>query len=524
MQTEKTDIFLFSQKNAGGRCLRINFKEEPSSLDPRRGRSMSGSSQLHAMLFEGLMHLNPDGSLSCAQAHSYDISTDKKTYTFYLKDTRWSDGTPVTAYDFERTWKDTLEPSFPSLDAHVLFCIKNAKAAKKGALSIEQVGIYAKDAKTLIVELEHPTLHFLQITACSSLFPINQTQAQRFPDWHLEAGAQFVGNGPFKLTLWKHHREMLLEKNKHYHQANKIKLDSIHVSMINKGMAALQIHNSGLFDIIGLPISTLPFDLYREMLQQDLLHIVKTPGTAACLFNTAQFPFTNINMRKAFTYAINRQQIIETITLLKEDPALGFMPPSFKKNKATPFFKDNHTHLARACFQKGLEELGVSVGDLERKLAFCFWKQDHGCPLLPQALQQQWLSALGVKVEIEALEYNSLHEKGSSGDFSMGYFVFLSLYHDSISLLERFQYVDSPRNYARWQNDNYTQLLKRSAESPLQEERSIFLDQAEEVLMQDMPFAPLFHWNYALLVQPHVKGFAISPLGYLCFDRINKLG
>jgi oligopeptide transport system substrate-binding protein len=509
-----------TNKNPQKQCLRINFKDEPTSLDPRRGRNMSGASQLHAMIFEGLMRLESNGILSCAQANSYEISSDQKTYTFYLGNNYWSDGTPVTAYDFEKTWKNILDPKFPALDTHVLYCIKNASAAKRGELPLNSIGIYAKDAKTLIVDLEHPTPHFLQITASNALFPINQAKDRDFPNWHADATDHFVCNGPFKLAEWKHHNYLLFEKNKSYRLADKIKLESIYVSIVDNESAALHMYNSKNLDITGLPISPLPSDSYPDLMQKNLLNIFRAPGTMVCMFNTKQFPFHNLNMRKAFSYAINRQTLIDNITQLKEDPAFGVVPP-FIKNKTTPYFEDANIQKAQACFQKGLEELGIEARDLDGKISFSYWAHDHGCPMLPQALQQQWLEHLGVKVELDALEYKALHDKGKKGQFSIGYFVFLSMYHDPIELLDRFKNADNPRNYGRWQNEVYADLIEKSSRAESQKDHFALLEQAEELLMDEMPFAPIFHWNYALLVQPHVKGFAVSPLGYLCFDGVS---
>jgi oligopeptide transport system substrate-binding protein len=502
------------------RCLRTNLKEEPSSLDPRRGRNLTGASHLHAMLFEGLMRSEPDGSLSCAQAASYEISQDKKTYTFHLRNTFWSNGTPVTAHDFEKTWKDILNPTFPSLDAHALYCIKNALAAKKGETSLNQVGIHAKDAKTLVVELEAPTPHFLQIAASNILFPINQSQDLHFPNWYSDATEHFVCNGPFKLAQWKHNNYLVLEKNSYYHLADKVKLDSIYFSIIDNESATLNMYHTQDLDIVGLPISPLPTDSYPDLIKRDLLNVFQAPGTMVCMFNTKQFPFYNANMRKAFSYAIDRKILIDNITQLKEEPALRLVPAVVKKNPKS-YFEDAHLQKARACFQKGLEELGIQAKDLNGKITFTYWLHDHGCPMLPQALQQQWLKNLGVEVELEAVEYKTLHEKGKKGLFSMGYFVFISMYNDPIELLDRFKNKENPRNYSRWHSPEYADYVNRAAQTVSSEEHFELLDRAEAVLMDELPFAPIFHWNYALLVQPYVKGFAVSPSGNLCFERIS---
>jgi oligopeptide transport system substrate-binding protein len=503
-------------------CLRINLKEDPSCLDPRRARNLSGASQIQAMLFEGLMRLEPDGTLSCAQASSYEISADRKTYLFRLKETFWSDGTPVVAADFVETWKSILSPSFPSCDAYPFFCIKHAEAVKKGVLLPDQLGIYARDSKTLIVELEHPNLYFLHLTASTVFFPVNRMKDRFFPEWYLEATEHFVSNGPFKLVLWKHHEEMLLEKNTFYHRANEVKLELIYITMIQSGIATLHIHESGLFDITGLPLSPLPVDLCRELAQKNLLTIKRAPGTAVCMFNTKRFPFNNINMRKAFSYGLNRQHMIDTITLLEEEPAFDLLPPFLNKNKATPYFKDQDIAFARACFQKGLKELEITPSHLEKKIRFSFWKQDHGCPLLPQALQERWLEHLGIEVQLEALDFQELHDQAKKGLFSMGYFVLLALHRadNGLELFERFKDEHYPRNYSRWENKTYTDLLNRSMQSSSEEESIVLFDEARKILMEELPFVPLFYWNFGLLVQPHVKGLEISPLGYLHFDRV----
>lgn len=131
-----------------------------------------------------------------AQAESYEVSPDSKTYTFYLKNTSWSDGSPVTAYDFEKTWLSILDPNFPSPDAYLLYSIKNAKCAKEGKLPLNQVAIQAKDAKTLVVELEMPTPYFLQILASSVLLPVNADKDQSDPNWPNQP-EQLLSNGPF---------------------------------------------------------------------------------------------------------------------------------------------------------------------------------------------------------------------------------------------------------------------------------------------------------------------------------------
>ena len=164
---------------------------------------------MNLMLYEGLMHLEPDGTLSLAIANNIRVSKDRKSYLFVLRSSNWSDGTPLTAYDFESSWKKVLAPSYPSKSAHLLFSIKNGSKAKSGKCSLDDVGVKALDEKTLLVELERPTPYFLQLAAYPTYFPVPNAGAEiPYP----QNGDKIVSNGPFLLSSWKNDDEIVVEK------------------------------------------------------------------------------------------------------------------------------------------------------------------------------------------------------------------------------------------------------------------------------------------------------------------------
>lgn len=497
--------------------LRINLQREPASLDPRIGNDMSAS-QVHFMLFEGLLRLNPDMTLSPAQAKSYEVSSDEKTYTFYLGETQWSNGAPVTAFDFERSWKSLLDPQFPSPDAYLLYGIKNAREAKKGELPLSAVGIKAQDNKTLVVELEERAPHFLQIVASSVLLPVNMDIAEKDQNWATSTD-NFICNGPFIFKDWKLNHEMLFEKNPCFRQADEVKLDAITINIIDREMVALHMYASGYFDLIGAPLSFFPTVFHEDLASKDLLTYFPVAMSKFISFNTETFPFNNANLRRAFSYAINRKAIVTHITQLQEEPALNIVPPVLLPEEAPPLFVDADLVSAKMYLDLGLKELGISKADLE-KISFMYVSSEIN-HLMTQQLQDDWLKALGIRVQLQNVDYKTLHERSAKSDFQIGLYVWVAEYGDPMNILERFQDSSSHRNYAKWQSDDYNAILEKATSATSQEERYAQLQEAEKMLVDEMPVTCLFHSNYAFLIQPHVQGFAISPLGQIYFDRIS---
>jgi oligopeptide transport system substrate-binding protein len=493
--------------------LRINLRKEPVSLDPRKGNDMVAS-QIHFMLFEGLLRLNPDMSLSLAQARAYEISPDNKRYTFHLKDTVWSDGTPVTAYDFEQAWKSMLDPAFPALDAYLLYPIKNAQMAKKGEISIDQVGISSPDAKTLVVELEHPAPHFLQVVASSVLLPVQAEMNRRQPYW--SSHAQYIrSNGPFILKEWELNKGMVLEKNSFYHEAERVKLQRIFIDVMDRELAVLHMHASGYFDLVGAPLSFFPAMLLEDLEKKKLLTFFPVAGSKFLAFNTSVPPFDNTHIRRAFALAIDRKTIVEQITNLNQKRALNIIPPVFLPDDKE-YFQDADIEQAKQAFQLGAKETDIKA---LKNITFMYVSSEIN-HILAQALQQMWSKALGVDVALQQVEFKTLHERSKTGDFSIGLFVWVADYGDPINIFERFVDKTNHRNYPKWDNKQYRDLINEALQASSRVQYVEKLKDLEALMIQEMPLTCLFHENYAFLIHPHVQNFAISPIGHIYFDRI----
>ncbi len=498
------------------RWVRLNLKNEPATLDPRKGGDVI-SSHMHFLLFEGLVKLNPDSSISPAQAESFEVSEEGRVYTFKLRDTVWSNGAAVTAYDFEKAWKDILDPSFPSICAHLLYPIKNAEAAKKGNVPLSEVGIISKDEKTFVVTLEKPTPYFLDLISFCVFFPVHSQNDKENPDWAHNSGKYFVSNGPFILKEWKHNNEIVAMRNPTYWDVSRVRPDYIHFSIVDNEITALQMFENGQLDMIGEPLSPLPTDALPSLKRKGILQKYPVGGTTMITFNVDKVPFNNAKIRKAFSYAIDRDAIVKNITQMGELAALNAVPPILKNNRNRAFFKDFDKELAKSLLEEGMKELGISREKFKEYTHY--YSSSDINHKIAQAIQQQWLDVLQVQVKIENLDYKVLMDKLVKRDYASAQSLWVAQYNDQMNILERFKHKTNAKNYPNWENTEFISLLDASFyESGAK--RAEILEQAEEIFLNEMPICPIYHWDVAYIVQPHLDNVGITPIGDIVFEKL----
>lgn len=480
--------------------LRLNLPDDPTSFDPRLVRNLRDLT-LVKQIYEGLMRNDVNGTLQPALAEKIEISEDQRTYTFTLKTSYWSNGAPLTAHDFKNAWTRVLEPSFASDYSFLLYPIKNAQAIREGKQSSQTVGIFAPDDHTLIVELHTPTPYFLEMTAFPTFYPVSE-----------DGTGRLLTNGPFKLKEWIPQTQLVLEKNPMYWDASTVSLDEMNFSIISDNLTEYYLFEKGELDWVGQPISAnLPSDLIGKLKESQKLDSYNIAGTFWVRFNTRSNIFANTNIRKAFSLAINRRELIAHILQGNQMPATGPVPPCMSL-QSQPYFEDGNVEEARLLFQRGLYELGLT-DDALPEITYHYSQSERGHKIA-QLLQEQWKRAFTLPIHIQALELHVYRQKIKEGSFQFGSGEWIADFNDPLAFLERFKYA---QNETSWKNDKYTFLLDAALSMVDSEKRQDLLRQAESLLVDEMPIAPLYHYAFDYAKKESVKDVVLSPLGIADF-------
>ncbi|HEX2579644.1 MAG TPA: peptide ABC transporter substrate-binding protein [Rhabdochlamydiaceae bacterium] len=491
------------------KVLRTCIAADVPCLDPRKGTDMSTQGVVR-MLFAGLVYLDQNLVPQLDLASSYHVSDDFKTYTFYLKKSYWSDGSAVTAEDFVETWKTALTPAYFSPNTNLFHFIKNGKKAYLGTLSIDQIGLQALDEKTLVIELEKPNKNFLNVLINSVFAPVHKSM--RYDQSNYK---HFVSCGPFQLKKYALKDQIILHKNPHYWNAPHVKLDELDYLIVKDPTTALLMFEKKEIDWLGEPFIKIPSDAVPNLRAQAVLHSVQGAGTHWLFFNTQKFPYNNVNIRKALALAIDRERIIKDVMHYENSSApLGLIPKILKKEKWHPWFKDNDVALAKECFAKGMEELGLTPRDFP-PLTINFATNAFWSSIL-QAIQQMWSENLGIRVNNAETDPAIFFHQYSHQEFDIARMGWLIQYDDLVNMLEIFKHKNIQPNFTGWENGEYirhTEAIASSSES----QRWEHIEAAEKIFFDEFPSIPIIETTALYLQQPYVKGVHLNYLFQIDF-------
>lgn len=501
--------------------LNVNLSEDPASLDPRSVRSLKDLTVVK-QLFEGLTRLDETGTPKAALAETIELSEDALTYTFALREAYWTNGEKVTAQDFIYAWGHVLDPSFACDYSHMLYPIKNAQAARKKQVPLSDVGIQALDDKTLIVTLENPTPYFLELTAFPTFFPVPSKVDPVDPRWSLPTGKLFVCNGPFRLKTWAPESSLILEKNPTYWDADQVHLSEIAFTVIKDNTTESLLFEKGDLDWLGQPIShNIPPELLGKMRLEGKISSYPVAGTFWFKFNTECKPFNNSNIRKAFSLAIVRKDVISHLLQGHQQVATGPLPPCMALQQA-PYFQDGDNIAAKALFEEGMRQEGWTR-DTFPSISLNYPPSERNNKIV-QLVQQQWQTAFGIPIILDAVEGHVYRRLLRQGLFQVGTGEWIADFNDPLAFLELFKYRNDPKtgsgmNDTGWQNTAYIGLIDQATHEKDFEKRKALLHEAEKLLVEAMPIAPVYHYAFDYAKKQSIQNVILSPLGIADFKK-----
>lgn len=505
---------LSSQERIEKQILYINMTGEPPSLDPAQATD-TASAHVLRMLFDGLTRIGLDHKPHLSLAKNVDISPDRKHYVFHLRDSLWSNGDPLTARDFEYSWKRLLDPKHPSPFAYKLFPIQGAEEASQGKIPMSRVGITAEDEKTLRVNFTHPVPYFLELLATHTFFPVHKKSVESTPHWAADSGPFFVTNGPFRMKQWDHHSQLLLEKSPSYWDAQTVKIKKITLGMIEDANTELNLYEEGQLDFLGQPLSLgPPSDALPSLKEEGKLHFQEAASIYWFLLNTQRIPLNNTKVRRALSLAINRQLIIDHIVQGGQTPALGILPPGVTESPQI-LFSDASTEEAKVLFEEGLQELGLSIEELPPlELSY---NSSEGHQKIAQAIQQQWHEALGFWCTLQNYEWKVYVDKIHQRDFDIGRLGWVVDFLDPLPFLEIFGEEDQPNNSTNWVDETYAKWIEESEGIVDKKQRAQLLQKAHERLIREMPMIPLYFHKNTFLQKEYLKDVLITQTAMIDF-------
>lgn len=473
-----------------------NLGAEPGTLDPGLNIANVGGNVI-VNTFEGFVR-EIDGRLEPAVAESYIVSADRMEYTFNLRETKWSDGVPVTAGDFEFAWNRVLDPKTGS---------GYKRLFEEGNIESFQ----ALDDQTFQVKLKAPTPHFMDLMAFPVFYPVREDVVDD-TSWSMNPD-QFISNGPFTLVEYRTSDRLVLGKNPNYWRSERVKIDRIEALFIVDENTALEGYESGEIHVV----DRIPRQAMQRLLAEEPTYMI-LPSDAVYyyVFNAEVPPLDDWRVRKALTMSIDRKAIVDTVTKGSEMPAMNMVSPASRDH--------NNQVFSEVAGNYGISLDSSSVDEARYLLQKAGYPDGEGFPTLTisyntsenhaaiaQAVQEMWKQNLGIQVELENQEWALFLDNLKKQEFEIARSGWISDYSDPMSFLALFM-SDSPMNYGKWTNERYDNLLLDS-QTELGKMRYEALYEALDILMNDAATMPIYYYTDQILVSDQLQGWQYTSRG-----------
>ena len=489
------------QPSSSGQSVLNLWDTGPLTLDPAISADMS--SHLYVMqIFSGLVRLDQELNVEPDIAETWEESPDGKTYTFHLRNgVKFHNGREVKAADFKYSWERACDPDTGSGTAATylgdIVGAKDMLAGKAGEMS----GVEVLDDYTLQVTIDAPKAYFLDKLAYPTAFVVDRANVESGEGWWREPN----GTGPFKLKEWKPGQRLILERSQIYY-GEPAKLEQVVYLLSGVPMA---LYETGQIDVT--PVSTSYIDQVSDETNPFHQELAVTPELSLYYigFNTAKPPFDDVNVRRAFCHAVDKEHIARVILRDMINEADGILPPGMPGYNGTLEGLDYDVEKAKELIADS------KYGDVSNLPPITLTVEGYGnsIPSYLGAIIQEWQQNLGVEISVRQLETEKFLYNLKQGKDEMFILGWIADYPDPHNFLDILFYTGSENNIFEYSNPTLDALLDQAAIEQNRVVRLAMYQQAEQLVVDDAPCLPLFHGTNYILVKPYVKDYALSPLG-----------
>ena len=465
---------------------------------------------VHAIT-DGLTAVNEKGKTAPAIAKSWDVSDDGKTYTFHLRDAKWSNGDKVTANDFVYSWRKIIKNAgnYAYMLGSEGASVKNADALMElGTNATDEqmatLGVTAKDDKTLVVELEHKVPYFTDLMAFPCYFPQNEKFVEKCGKNYGTKPEYTISNGAYKMTKWVKGNKATFTKNDKYYDAKTVATKNLEMYLVQDPKTAAQNFDNGKVDYA--TINSTLVDKYKG---KDTFKTIREGYLAYLICNFKADTTANKNLRHALSYAINRKDLCDNILKDGSQPATGFVPAQLCKSPSGKDFREESGKYVDYDVKKAQEYLDAAKKELGTDtitVDLLYGTDESPMDTFAEYLQGSFTKLKGLKVNMVAtVKKDRIYNREASGNFQIACTRWAPDYADPTTFLNVLASSNS-NNYGKWENAQYNSLLKQAQNETDVNKRWNELLEAEKVMMDDMPNIPVVQTGTAALQAKNVKG------------------
>ena len=512
-----------SSNNSGSTAQILNLGNgaEPEGLDPHVVTGVPEHNIL-AALIEGLVAEDPkDLHPVPGVAERWEKSEDGLIWTFYLRKTaKWSTGDPVTAKDFVLSYKRMLSPKLASQYAYMLHVVKNAKAFNEKEIEdFSQVGFEAVDDHTLKITLAGPTPYFLSLLNHYSWFPVHVPTVEKYgeidsPNNPWTRPGNFVGNGAFVLDKWEVNDVIVVKKSSTYWDKDKVKLEQINFKPISSAEVEERAFRSGQIDISNtIPLNKI--DVYRKKNPENL-RLDPYLGVYFYRLNVTAPPLDKKKVRQALALSIDRESLVRNVMRRADKPTAFFTPPdtggyTYSGGPKIEFDPDQAAQL--------LAEAGYPQGKGFPKLKLLY-NTSEAHQRIAEAIQQMWQNNLKIQIELINEEWKVYLSTQQKMEYQVSRAGWIGDYNDPNTFLDMWL-TGGGNNYTGFANNEFDRLIEAAGQEADRQKRFKLFEEAEAILLDEMPVIPIYHYTSKYLANPKVKGWYPTILNHHPYKHVS---